>query len=147
VSNGLVTPPPTALQHAFIATLGDTKQLLGAFLEVSGLGFEYDLQTWDEGGNNLFTWTWQGRVKPSQITLKSGVTNSTVLFDWAQGRGRLTGPQNLFLRFTTAGGNTIRTFNVAAAIPVRWTGPTADIGANQVATESLVVAHRGLLPS
>lgn len=138
--------PRTALQHAFIATLGDTKQLLGAFLEVSGLGFEYDLQTWDEGGNNLFTWTWQGRIRPSQITLKSGVTDSTVLFDWAQGRGRLQGPQNLFLRFTTASGETIRTFNVSAAIPVRWTGPTADIGSNAVATESLVVAHRGLLP-
>lgn len=139
------TPAPTALQHAFVATLGNGGRLLGAFLEVSGLGFEYQTYDYEEGGNNLFVWKLQGRLKHGNVTLKSGVTDSTVLFDWAAGSGALSGPQNLLLRFTKPNGQTIRSFSVVSATPVRWTGPTADIGANQVATESLELAHRGVL--
>ncbi|WCB93492.1 hypothetical protein DSM104299_02205 [Baekduia alba] len=138
-------PAPTALQHAFVATLGNGSRLLGAFLEISGLGFDYQTYNYEEGGNNLFTWTLTGRVRHSHITLRSGVTDSTVLFDWASNRGPLSGPQNLLLRFTDPAGDTLRTFSIAAAIPVKWTGPTADIGANAVATETLEIAHRGLL--
>jgi phage tail-like protein len=144
------TPAPTttttpALQHAFLAVLGDGKSLLGAFLEVSGLNLEYHTYDYEEGGNNQFVWKLRGRLKHGNVTLKSGVTDSTVLFDWATGKGSLQGPQNLLLRFTSPNGATLRTFSLASAVPVRWTGPNADIGSSAVATETLEIAHHGLL--
>jgi phage tail-like protein len=137
----------TALEHAFLATLGPGSRLLGAFTEISGIGFEYQTYEYAEGGNNLFVWTLRGRVKPARITLKAGLTNSTVLYDWAAGRrsAPLSGPQDLMIRFTTPDGQTLRTFSVADAVPVRWTGPTARVDANTVATEALEIAHRGLV--
>ena len=42
-------------------------------------------------------------------------------------------------------GKPIATWNLEGVFPVKWTGPSLDIGANQVATETLELAHNGFL--
>jgi phage tail-like protein len=135
-----------ALEHCFLVYLGDN-QLLGTFLEASGLAVEYEMYEYAEGGNNLYTHHLKGRLKWPNLTLKSGLTNQSTLLQWVLGQGSLSGPQSLSVVFTTANGQPLRTFGFANAVPVRWTGPSANIGANAVATESLEIAHHGLSPS
>jgi phage tail-like protein len=134
-----------ALQHAFIVTLGAGKQLLGTFLDVSGIAVEYQTYDYEEGGNNRFVHKLRGRLRQQNLTLKSGLTDQTVLLDWVLQRGQLAGPQDVHVAFTSPDGSTLRAFGFHAGVPVRWTGPTADIAANAVATESLEIAHRGLM--
>jgi phage tail-like protein len=133
-----------ALEHCFQATVNGT--LLGTFLEVSGLAAQYETYEYAEGGNNLYMHQFVGRLKWPNLTLKSGVTNQTVLLDWVLGNGDLTGPQTLVVQFLGADGSSLRSFSFAHALPIRWTGPNANIGASAVATESLEIAHHGLAP-
>ena len=134
-----------ALQHAFSVTVGPRRLLLGTFLDVSGIGVDYQTYDYEEGGNNQFVHKLRGRLRQQNLTLKSGLTDQTMLLDWVLGRGPLSGPQDLHLAFTRPDGTTLRAFGFRLAIPVKWTGPTADIAANAVVTEVLEIAHRGLI--
>jgi phage tail-like protein len=135
-----------ALEHAFVVTVGPGRLLLGAFLDVSGIGLDYEVHEHAEGGNNLFVHKLRGRLRQQNLTLKSGLTDQDLLLDWVLGRGDLFGPQDIHLAFTNADGTALRAFGFHAAIPIRWTGPQANIAANAVATETLELAHCGLIP-
>jgi phage tail-like protein len=143
-SPGPSDPASIALEHSYRVYLGGGGAYLGTFLEVSGLGVEYEVYEYAEGGRNGYVRKLRGRVKHPNLTLKSGLTDQKVLLQWVLGQGTLKGPQDLLLVFTTAAGAVLRSFGFAHAEPVRWTGPNANIGASAVATESLEIAHRGL---
>lgn len=133
-----------ALEHAYRVYLGSGDTFLGTFLEVRGLGLEYETWEYAEGGNNRFVHRLRGRLKQANLTLSSGVTDQTVLLGWVLGTGTLTGSQDLSIHYVTAAGDLLRSFGFSQAMPVRWTGPNARIGASSVATESLEIAHQGL---
>ncbi|HEX6388362.1 MAG TPA: phage tail protein [Solirubrobacteraceae bacterium] len=136
--------PRVALEHAFQVSVGG--QLLGAFQEVTGLGLEYETYEYAEGGNNLFVHTLLGRAKYPRLTLRSGLTDRSVLLAWTTRSGSLTGPQDLRIIFVDATQRPLKRYGFVQAIPVRWTGPNANIAGNAVATESLEIAHQGLTP-
>lgn len=138
-------PARPALQHAFVVTIGPGKALLGTFLDVSGISVDYHVYDYEEGGNNVYVHKLRGRLRQQNLTLKSGLTDRTVLLDWVLDRGRLAGPQDVHVSFTKPDGAVLRSFAFRSAVPVKWTGPGADISANAVATESLEIAHRGLV--
>jgi phage tail-like protein len=142
--SGTSAPDLPALQHGYRVYLGTRRDLLGTFLEVGGLAVEYETYAYAEGGNNAFVRQLRGRMKHPNLTLKSGVTSKALLLQWVLGQGALTGPQNLWVVFTTPTGTPLRSFGFDHAVPVRWTGPTANIAANAVATETLEIAHHGL---
>jgi phage tail-like protein len=133
-----------ALEHNYRVYLGTRRDLLGSFLEVGGLAVEYETYEYAEGGNNGFVRRLRGRMKHPNLTLRSGVTSRALLLQWVLGQGALQGPQNLWVVFTTPTGAPLRSFGFVHAVPVRWTGPTANVGANAVATETLEIAHHGL---
>ena len=141
-------PPIVGLEHNYRVYLGGGDRFLGTFVEVAGLALEYETYEYAEGGNNLFVRRLRGRLKYTNLTLKSGLTDQQVLLQWVLGEGSgsdaLTGPQNLKIDFVTADGKILRTFGFAHAVPVRWTGPNASVSQNAVATEVLEVAHHGL---
>jgi phage tail-like protein len=134
----------TGLEHAFVVRIGGQQSLLGVFMEVSGIGAQYETFDYAEGGNpNLVKL--RGRQQQSNITLKSGLMDEDTLMQWTLAGGSTPRPQNIFITFVGSTGTTIRSFGFAAAIPVRWTGPGANIGASAVATESLELAHQGFI--
>lgn len=133
-----------ALEHAYRVYLGTGDTFLGTFLELTGLGLEYQTWYYPEGGNNGFVHPLRGGLKQSNLTLRSGVTDQNVLLGWVLGTGTLQGSQDLSIHYVTAAGDLLRSFGFARAMPVRWTGPNARIGASAVATESLEIAHQGL---
>jgi phage tail-like protein len=143
----VVTYPVLALEHAYRVYIGGGDKYLGTFLEVTGIAVDYEVHEYSEGGINDFTRKLRGRMRQSNLTLKSGVTNQKVLLQWVLGQGELgKTPQDLQVVFVTPAGEILRSFGFAHAVPVRWTGPNANISANQVATESLEIAHQGITP-
>lgn len=135
-------PIPVALEHAFVVEVGSS--VLGAFMEVSGLGVSYGTYEHAEGGYNDFVHRLPGRRSPQNVTLKMGLTDRRLLFTWAQRQGSYASPQNVTIRFQNAAGQVFTSFTLQAATPVRWTGPAGNIAANAAATESLEIAHQGV---
>ncbi|HEX2088302.1 MAG TPA: phage tail protein [Solirubrobacteraceae bacterium] len=135
--------PSLALEHVFTLTVGG--QVLGGFTECSGLNAEYHTYPYEEGGNNLYVHQLRGRLKHENLVLSGGVTSQTLLLDWLMGTGPLAGRQPIIVSFRHPDGTALRDFKFAGAVPVRWTGPSANAGANAVATEQLEIAHQGMI--
>jgi phage tail-like protein len=118
---------------------------IGRFSECTGLSAEWDIQSYPEGGENRFEHKLRGRLKYPNLVLKRGVTHEDALLKWffkSQDRDKrgsvtltLLGPE----------GKPVRTFAFAGAFPVKWTGPNLNAGSNNIAIESLELAHEGLV--
>jgi phage tail-like protein len=118
---------------------------IGYFSECSGLSLEYEIEEYKEGGQNRFSHKLRGRLKYPNLVLKRGVTHEVALLEWffkAQNRGdrpsvtvTLVGPD----------GADVRKWAFERAFPVKWTGPTLNAGSNNVATETLEIAHNGFV--
>jgi phage tail-like protein len=134
-------PPVPGLEHIFIVRIGGGT-LLGAFTEVSGIGAQFETFDYAEGGNPYLV-KLRGRTQQSNITLKAGLTSSVALMEWVLDPS--PAPKDLYIAFRDPTAANIREFGFRAAIPVRWTGPSANVGANAVATESLELAHQGFM--
>jgi phage tail-like protein len=133
-----------ALEPAFSVRIGQV--MLGTFTECTGLAAEHETYSYAEGGNNLFVQTLVGRLRHPHVTLKGGLTDQGVLLDWVLGKGSLGGaPADVTVSFHKPDGSALRRFYLVAAVPVRWSGPTGNAGANAVATESLEIAHQGVM--
>jgi phage tail-like protein len=133
-------PPIPALQHFFVVRLG-SGMLLGTFTEVDGIGAQFETFDYEEGGNPYYV-KLRGRTQQTNITLKAGLTSSVALMQWVLDPN--PAPKDLYIAFKDAtANNNVREFGFYDAIPVRWTGPSANVGASAVATESLELAHQG----
>lgn len=120
---------------------------LGTFREISGIGVEVETFDYQEGGNNEFVHRLPTRLKFQNVVLKRGVTHQRALLDWFNATRRqgveakwgavtvtLMGPRN----------EEIQTWSFKEAYPVKWTGPTLNAASNQIATETLEIAHAGM---
>ena len=136
------TPPNLALEHAFKVTVGGKP--LGAFTSASGLSAQFHTYEYEEGGNNLFVHRQRGRMKYDNLVLSGGVTDQTVLLDWLMA-GRSQARQIVVVWFLSPNTKNLRRFAFGGAAPVRWTGPSANANANAIATESLEIAHQGMV--
>ncbi|MEH3055346.1 MAG: phage tail protein [Patulibacter minatonensis] len=135
-------PAPTALEHAFVVTLAGGPPI-GAFLELSGLGVQIAVHEYAEGGANYGTWKLPGRVTHSNVTLRRGVTNQAIFFDWANSTSIES--RDVLLFFVGPDRRALHKFALTAAYPASWSGPSANIGASSAATESLEIAHHGIV--
>lgn len=118
---------------------------LGQFAECSGIAVEYDVLEHREGGNNEFVHALRGHRRHTNVVLKRGLTDETALLAWFNDIEHKPAPA-LSITLLDARGQSFRTFTFAAAVPVRWTGPAGASRAPVTATESLEIAHQGLVP-
>jgi phage tail-like protein len=136
------TPDPVG-ELRFRVEIGGVE--IGRFAECTGLSVEWDVQTYQEGGENRYEHKLRGRLKYPNLVLKRGVTHEDALLKWffqsqdRDKRGSITltllGPER----------KPIRTFAFAGAFPVKWTGPNLNAGSTSIAVETLEVAHQGLV--
>jgi phage tail-like protein len=124
---------------------------IGAFTEVEGLQVDVTVEEVEEGGQNQFVHRLPGRLTWPNIVFRRGVTNSDNLFDWLQttaGDG-FTKEGNKLTRRSAAvtlisdDRKRLRAWELAAAFPVRWKGPSFAASSNDVAAEELEIAHHG----
>ncbi len=149
------------LNHSFVVSLIDTSSSLalgkslalsavldvvaGGFNECTGLEMSLKLEEYKEGGRNGTVLKFPSRVEWSNITLKKGLGAMTMLWNWhygfVEGKGlrrdgiivllsSLRVPHNIWL--------------FRRGLPVKYTGPSLNATQNNVAIESLEIAHEGI---
>lgn len=120
--------------------------VVAEFKECSGLRLERSIDTVEEGGVNDRVHQLPGRNKYSNIVLKYGVMQTDELWKWYQ-EGLLDGKVkriNFTILLRNVKGEVVKRWSVEDAFPVKWEGPSLNVEGNQVAVETLEIAHHGL---
>jgi phage tail-like protein len=118
---------------------------IGRFTEVSGLQVEYEVMEYGEGGNNEFTYKIRGRRKYPNLVLKRGVTDEDALMKWFFKYQAVGERPTVTLSLIGPDAKEVRSWAFSAAYPVKWQGPTLKAGSNSIATETLEIAHTGMV--
>ena len=119
----------------------------GGFSEVQGLHLEIEVHEYREGGVNGYVHKRAGPAKyPSNLVLKRGMTDVRSLWQWQRdvAQGKVARKAVSVLLLDSTGQEKVRwTFD--KAYPVKWVGPDLRGAGNEVAVETLELAHSGLL--
>jgi phage tail-like protein len=118
---------------------------IGRFAQCTGLGVEYDVLEYAEGGNNEYVHQLRGRVRYPNVVLGRGITHEDELLRWLFATEAPSQRPTVTITMNDPKGKPIRHFALAAALPVRWTGPTAQKGSAGAATETLEISHAGFV--
>lgn len=122
----------------------------GYFTECGGLSVEREVESHKEGGVNGFEHKLPGRLKYGNVTLKRGMTLSHRLWDWFHTN---TDDTNNFFKVKRCDvtitqldltGEPVTQWHLQKAYPVKWKGPDFKSDGNQVAIETLELAHHGI---
>ncbi len=115
------------------------------FMECSGFGATTDPVELNEGGFNSASHKFVGRTKQNNLTLKWGLTDSRELYDWYRDvvNGKIQRKDGSIVVRDTEGKEKAR-WNFFKAWPTKWDGPDYNAKGNDVAIETLEIAHEGL---
>jgi len=121
---------------------------IAQFLECSGLKSTTTIFELEEGGMNHRVHKLPGQSKWDNITLRYGVTGDVSLMGW---RGGII--QDEFGKGSRKNGaivvknnqmEVVRRYNFMEAWPVSWEGPSLNSQSNELAIESIELAHNGI---
>jgi phage tail-like protein len=149
------------LNHNFVISLIDTSSTLalvgslalsaisdvalGGFSECTGLEMSLQVEEYKEGGRNSEVLKFPTRVTWSNITLKKGIGVGMELWDWhygfVEGKGKRRDGVIMLLNDLQVPNN-IWCFR--RGLPVKYTGPALNATQNNVAIESIEIAHEGI---
>jgi phage tail-like protein len=119
-----------------------------AFREAGGLDSSINVIEYREGGENIVNRKLPGQLKFSNVTLKWGMSDDTDLYDWhrqwATGDPAATRRNGSIVLLDRQGQEKAR-WNFFSAWPSKWTGPSFSSESNDIAIESLEIAHEGLV--
>ena len=84
-------------------------------------------------------------VKYSNILLKAGITDDAQLWDWRKKTtdGKVERKNGSVILLNDAGEEKLR-WNFVNGWPTKWNGPSLNATGNEVAIESLEIAHEGV---
>jgi phage tail-like protein len=142
----------------FYLTLIDTSNLAGTILtaalnyqvagfsECSGLEATVEVIDYKEGGLNDYVHKFPTRASFSNLTFKHGVIYLyddlwTWHNDFVQGKGKRKDGLIVLLDESRT---PAKVWKFKRGIPMKWTGPSLNANQNNVAIESLEIAHEGL---
>jgi phage tail-like protein len=115
------------------------------FSEVRGLEGTWQLQDYPAGGVNGGVLRFPTRITWTNITLMRGVGLSKDLWDWYSSYVKGTGKRrDGLIMLLNDQREHVMVWKFKRGLPVKWTGPTLTGRGNEVAIESLEVAHEGL---
>jgi len=118
-----------------------------SFQEASGFDSSIDVTEYREGGDNETLRKLPAKTKFSNIVLKWGTADDTDLYDWhmqwIKGDPAAVRKNGSIIILDRQGNEQVR-WNFTNAWPVKWTGPTFNAKGNDVAIETLELAHEGL---
>lgn len=119
---------------------------VGSFTACQGLGAEYEVYEYEEGGQNGFVHRLPGRLKHSTVQLSRPVDESSgSLAAWFSGLQQSVQRKTGSITAFDAAGNQIAQWNLVDLYPARWTGPAFSADGAGVAIETLELAHNGFL--
>jgi len=116
-----------------------------AFQECTGLDSTTEAADYREGGENTTVRKLPGKTTYSDIVLKRGITDSDELWKWRKAvvAGKVERKNGSIVLQDNEGNEKIR-WNFINAWPTKWEGPGFDAKANDVALETLTIAHEGV---
>jgi phage tail-like protein len=119
---------------------------LGTWTKIEGLGYEYEVTEYREGGVNGYTHKLVGPVKYTNLRLIRPIdSESKLVAVWLGSNMVKVVPQTMAITAMNSAGEEITTWNLAGVVPVKWSGPSLDINGNQVATETLELAYEMII--
>jgi phage tail-like protein len=156
---GIRTDP--VLNHNFVISLIDTSSTLGilgsialsavfdvlagGFSECTGLEMSLQVEEYKEGGNNGTVLKFPTRVTWTNINLKKGIGAGTTLWDWhydfTQGKGKRRDGVIALLNDMHLPNNI---WYFKRGLPIKYSAPTMNASQNNVAIESVEIAHEGI---
>jgi phage tail-like protein len=120
------------------------------FQDCSGFGASTDPIEYREGNDNpgrdpITVRKLPGMTKYNNITLKWGLTDSTELYDWYRDitKGMDVRKNGSIIVLDTQGQEKVR-WNFRNGWPTKWDGPDFTSKGNDVAIETLEIAHEGI---
>jgi phage tail-like protein len=117
------------------------------FRECSGLDTTTEVVEHREGGDNLTVRKLPGRPGYSDVTLKWGLTDSAELWNWRlqviEGRAGFRRNGSVVV-YDLSNRVEVARWNFVRAWPTKWEGPALNALGNEVAVETLVLAHEGI---
>ncbi len=118
----------------------------GHFTEVAGLGVQVERIAYREGGNNAQVRAIPGRVTYAAISLRFGLTSSQELWDWLMTavEGRVSRRNVSIVMLDSTGATEVLRWNLINAWPQEWYGAPLNAMSQELAIETLVLAHEGL---
>lgn len=118
---------------------------VGGFSEVSGFDASIDVIEYREGDMVQTPMKLPGLKKYGNITLKKGVTDSDVLYQWmtAGVEGEVE-RKTITITLLDSTNSDAASWQVINAWPTKYTGPDFNATASEVAIESLEIAHEGM---
>ena len=141
----LVDTSSSLASIGFSALSGILNMALGGFSECSGLEMTLKVEEYREGGSNGKVLKFPSRVEWSNVTLKKGIATGTELWDWHYGFVLGQGKRRdgiIILLDDLRSPNNIWYFR--RGLPVKYTGPSLNASQNNVAIESIEIAHEGI---
>jgi phage tail-like protein len=116
-----------------------------AFHEVSGFDSTIDVIEHREGGDNTTPRKLPGMTKHSNIVLKWGLADDADLYNWHRDavNGRVQRRNGSIVLLDRQGQERMR-WNFVNAWPTKWDGPDFNAEGNDVAIETLELAHEGI---
>jgi phage tail-like protein len=117
-----------------------------SFREASGLDSSQDAIEYREGTDKYLTARkLPGLNKYSNISLKWGITDDASLWEWRKKsiEGKVERKDGHIILINEAGEEKIR-WKFRDGWPTKWTGPSFNATGNEVAIETLEIAHEGI---
>jgi phage tail-like protein len=118
------------------------------FKSVSGLRYETEVVPVREGGQNLTTYQLVGATKWSNLVLKQGFTKSSGLLKWREQwtNAAGAGPRVPIITITqlTTALKPAAQWTCYRGWPMKWEVGEFDASKNELAIESLEIAHEGI---
>ena len=117
----------------------------GGFSEVTGFDASIDVFEYREGDMTQTPLKIPGLKKYGNITLKQGLVDSMVLYEWMtaglEGDGER---KTLTITLLDIAGSPAASWQIINAWPVKYTAPDFNATSSEVAIESLEIAHEGM---
>ena len=116
-----------------------------AFHEVSGFDSTIDVIEHREGGENTTVRKLPGMTKHSNIVLKWGLADDADLYNWHRDavNGKVQRRNGSIVLLDRQGQERMR-WNFVNAWPAKWDGPDFNAEGNDIAIETLELAHEGV---
>ena len=118
----------------------------GGFSEVSGFDVSIDVMEYREGDMVQTPMKMPGLKKYSNITLKQGLADSMVLYDWIiLGVDAAAERKTITITLLDEEESPAASWQVINAWPMKYTAPDFNASSSEVAIETLEIAHEGMV--
>lgn len=136
----------------FALELNDVQ--VAGFAECTGLQMETKVFEYKEGGRNDTTLRFPEYASYGNVTLKRGITRSNELIEWQRevvngtfGKNKREDNPSIAVVLLEEKGvqpAVVQRWGLVRAFPVKWVGPDLKANANDIAIETLEIAHEGI---